>query len=168
MDRLNPESVRLDSDDYTLRPVTAQDAEGLQRDCWTDWPIEIVTEVLERVERLAGQRRGLGIVAVHGEYVLGYGQLTVWPRIGEISDLIVAPGYRSQGIGSKMIAALIDKARAWNLPVVEIGAALSNPRALALYRRLGFVEQRRIDLDLGNGPEAVIYLIKTLQGQEPR
>ena len=42
--------------------------------------------------------------------------------------------------------------------LVEIGVALSNPRAMALYQRLGFVEDRVINLDLGSGAEPVMYL----------
>jgi ribosomal protein S18 acetylase RimI-like enzyme len=49
---------------------------------------------------------------------------------------------------------------------LEIGAALSNPRALGLYRRLGFVDGRILDLDLGNGPEPVMYLYKPVPSQD--
>ena len=41
---------------------------------------------------------------------------------------------------------------------IEIGAAVANPRAVALYRRLGFRDERQLFLNLGNGNEPVIYL----------
>jgi ribosomal protein S18 acetylase RimI-like enzyme len=58
---------------------------------------------------------------------------------------------------------LLDIACQHGLREVEIGAADSNPRALALYRRLGFRDSRRVLLELGSGPELVLYLSKTLE-----
>ena len=48
--------------------------------------------------------------------------------------------------------------------VLEIGVALSNHRALDLYRRLGFHDHHTIQIDLGIGPEPVLYLEKSLLG----
>jgi ribosomal protein S18 acetylase RimI-like enzyme len=143
---------------YRLRQVTLNDAAQLQESCWPNWSIEAVRDLLQRVEGISRRNRGLGIVAYNEADILGYGQLTVWPRTTEISDLIVTPGYRSHGIGTAIILHLIDKVRAWHLPQVEIGVALNNPRALALYQRLGFQEDRIINLDLGHGVEPVMYL----------
>lgn len=143
---------------YELRRATAADAEALQRSCWTEWPVDVVREVLARVDLLDRQRRGQGIVAAHGEQVLGFGQLSLWPRVAEISDLIVAPAYRGRGIGTAIIRYLVHLARTWRVSGVEIGAMESNTRALALYRRLGFQDGRTIQLETGYGPETVIYL----------
>src|SRR5258708_23833445 len=123
---------------FHLRPAAANDCVSLQKACWPDRSIEAVEELLQRAEGLARRRRGLGIVAVADTYSLGYAQLTLWPRTGEISDLIVAQDWRNQGLGTAMIEYLIEKARAWPMPQVELGVALNNPRAVALYRRLGF------------------------------
>jgi ribosomal protein S18 acetylase RimI-like enzyme len=156
--------------DFQLRPVTSKDAETLQQSCWPNWSFEAVQTLLQRVEGIERRKRGIGIVAFDAEKILGYGQLTLWPRTAEISDLIVAPTYRSQGIGSAIINDLIGKARAWCLPQVEIGVALANPRAMALYQRLGFRQDRIINLDLGSGPEPVMYLIMPLDNldRQPR
>lgn len=144
--------------EFEVRLASPRDAGQLQQNCWMNWPLEVVSEALERVELLAQQGRGLAVVACQKERILGYGQMTIWPRAAEISDLIVAPPYRDNGIGTAIVGYLVNKVRAWRLPRVEIGAALSNPRALALYRRLGFKDDRSVELDLGNGPEAVLYL----------
>jgi ribosomal protein S18 acetylase RimI-like enzyme len=144
--------------EFEVRRVSPRDAAQLQQSCWVNWPLEVVSEALTRVDLLAQQGRGLAVVACQGQRILGYGQMTIWPRAVEISDLIVAPPYRDNGIGTAIITYLVNKVRAWHLPRVEIGAALSNPRALALYRRLGFKDHRTIELDLGNGLETVLYL----------
>ena len=143
---------------YQLRQVTLHDAAELQKSCWPSSSIESITELLQRVEGITKRNRGFGIVAYNETSLLGYGQLTIWPRTTEISDLIVTPNCRSRGIGTAIILHLIDKVRSWHLPQVEIGVALNNPRALALYQKLGFEEDRIINLDLGHGPEPVMYL----------
>lgn len=149
---------------YSIRQVSVKDADRLHQTCWPHWSVDSIAELLLRVEKLTQQGRGYGIIALNAEVgILGYGQLTVWPRTTEISDLIVAPAYRNQGIGTAIICALIEKVYAWGLSQVEIGAALSNPRALLLYRRLGFQEDRTIGLDLGDGYEPVMYLTRQLE-----
>ncbi|MCC7445947.1 MAG: GNAT family N-acetyltransferase [Anaerolineae bacterium] len=153
---------------YQLRPVSPRDAEALQETCWQNWSIEAVKDLLERVEGISKRSRGLGIVAYNDHTLLGYGQLTIWPRTTEISDLIVSAPYRSNGIGTAIICHLINKVRAWHLPQVEIGVAMSNPRAHELYLRLGFQQDRIINLDLGSGPEPVVYLTMNLESYKGR
>jgi ribosomal protein S18 acetylase RimI-like enzyme len=103
--------------------------------------------------------RAWAYTAAESGRAVGFGQLSRWGTRGEICNLIVSEAWRGQGIGSAMIRRLIGVARENSLADVEIGAALSNPRALALYRRLGFADDRRVMLDLGKGAEPVIYLL---------
>ncbi|HRE46168.1 MAG TPA: GNAT family N-acetyltransferase [Aggregatilineales bacterium] len=142
----------------SLRPATPGDAEALQERCWSSWSIHKVGEMLQRVARFSGRGRGYAVAACVDGHVVGYGQLLGWARVAEISDLIVAEAYRRQGIGTAMIRHLLAIAQEWDEVIIEIGAVLHNSGALALYRRLGFVDDRLIDLDLGQGAEPVIYL----------
>src|SRR5258707_5796416 len=88
---------------YSVRRVSIQDAEELHRACWPNWSEDTIVELLTRVERLMQQGRGFGVVAFNADSgILGYGQLTVWPRTTEISDLIVVPTHRGRGIGTDM------------------------------------------------------------------
>ena len=84
------------------------------------------------------------------------------------SDLVVNARFRGQGIGTAIIQFLTEAAHDLNATMVEIGVALSNTRALALYRRLGFRDRRTIQVDLGQGPEPVLYLEKELSPQRGR
>jgi ribosomal protein S18 acetylase RimI-like enzyme len=148
---------------YTfIRPVQRADADQLQQTCWPDRALDGITDLLARAEKLAQTRRGLGMVAIRDGIACAYGMLTLWPRTAEISDLIVAASCRGQGIGSQIITSLTETARYLNVSVLEIGVALSNPRALSLYRRLGFADHHTIKLDLGHGLESVLYLYKPL------
>jgi len=145
-----------------IRPVRLTDVEELHRVCWQDRSQSAVHRLIARTQQFAVQGRGLGVVvmtAPGSDKLLGYGQLTAWPRCGEISDLYVDDRYRSRGIGTAMIQYLVRTSRQMLLPAVEIGVALSNPRALALYRRLGFTDDRTVQVDLGSGTESVRYLM---------
>ncbi len=145
-----------------VRPVQPADAEAVRQMCWPDRSEEQIKLLIERARHLADNQRGLGVVGVCDEVVCAFGLLTRWPRVAEISDLFVNNAYRSRGIGTMIIQHLTEAARTLNIDNLEIGVALSNPRALALYRRLGFIDGRIIQLELGNGPEPVLYLYKTL------
>lgn len=148
-----------------IRPVQVTDSAALWRVCWTDRSHEQVVELLRRAERLAFNRRGIGAVALHNNAPCGYGMLTLWPRAAEISDLIVADNLRDRGIGSQIIGYLTRAAAKLDVTIIEIGATYTNQRAITLYRRLGFLDSRTIHLNLGNGPEPVLYLAKSLERQ---
>lgn len=154
-----------DATTYGLRPLTLGDWVDLRVHCWPNASVEALSYFVSDIVEKMGQERVHGLVATVdrlGQLPIAYGQLTRWPNTAEISDLIVAPEWRGQGIGSALIGQLTEVARVWQLPKVEIGAALRNGRAMALYQRLGFSEARRLELDLGDGAEMVIYLEKTL------
>lgn len=150
-----------------IRPAHPDDASALVASLWPDRSLAYVREFLERARQRMVEGRGQAIVVTAETGLCGFGLLTLWPRAAEISDLIVAPAFRDQGIGTAIIASLTEAARSLNATMVEIGAALWNVRALRLYRRLGFRDYRSIYLDLGHGPEIVIFLIKHVQPTSP-
>ena len=91
--------------------------------------------------------------------LIANGQLLIYPHGAEYANLAVIPARQGQGIGTAMIAALDETARVNGLTEVEIGVDVENGRALALYERLGFVEDRRIRLV---GGETAVVLCKML------
>lgn len=151
--------------DLYLRPIEFSDAPAVQRALWSDISLRDAEIRLRSLGEQSGRRRAWGVVAALDGTIIGFGQLSRWGWRGEICNLIVKEDSRSQGIGTALIHHLIEIARINNLRDVEIGGALSNPRALALYRRLGFQEERRLYLELGRGPEPVVYLVMPLQEQ---
>lgn len=144
----------------TIRAVRAVDCYALHQRCWPQRPLTDVQHQIQRVLDNTRQGRGGGVVAIlpDDQQPIAYGQLTLWRHLSEISDLIVAEAWRRQGVGTAIIQHLVAQAARTTLPIVEIGAAEDNPGALRLYRRLGFREARRLELDLGRGPQMVIYL----------
>ncbi|MEO0564936.1 MAG: GNAT family N-acetyltransferase [Chloroflexota bacterium] len=143
-----------------IRPAKLDDLEALMDCCWTDRRRDVGLWLLERAIRNRRDGRGAGVVVLgSAAQPIGYGQLTLWPRCAEISDLVIAPPYRDQGYGTALVQHLMAEAVRLKASCVEIGAAVSNPRATALYHRLGFVDNRTIQMNLG-GPsrEPVVYM----------
>lgn len=152
-----------------VRPVRLTDAETLYRRCWPHRPFAGVYNLISRMTRIAKDERGLGLVVLDdaGE-VQGYGQMAMWPTCAEISDLIISESYRSHGFGTALIQHLTREAARLKAPAVEIGAALSNPRAAMLYRRIGFEDSHTLMLNLGQGKEEVLFLRLELNGRNIR
>lgn len=142
-----------------IRPVLAADSDALHRLGWPERSRASVDQLIARVQQYARDGRGLGVVVVDDrDAVRGYGQLLMWPRTAEISDLFVAAPERGRGLGTAIIQYLTRSARDMNAPQVEIGAALSNPGALRLYRRLGFADSHQVELTLDGIRQKVQYL----------
>lgn len=78
--------------------------------------------------------------------IVGSGQLILYPHSAELAELATTAVYRSRGIGSAVITILTQIARYVGLTAVEISVTASNTRALALYRRLGFLVDRHSQL----------------------
>ena len=91
--------------------------------------------------------------------IVASGQLILYPHGAELANLAVILARRGEGIGSAVIEALMAVARRLNLDSLEIGVTADNDHALALYQRLGFIEDRRLETA---HDEPAIILHKTL------
>jgi ribosomal protein S18 acetylase RimI-like enzyme len=142
-----------------IRPVRLSDAESLFTNCWPSRSFRSVYDLVLAAQRAAADAQGLGVVVEGADHNLqAYGQFMVWPTSAEINDLIVAAPYRGQGLGTAIIQYLVAAARKLKIRRIEIGAAVSNPRAVTLYRRLGFEDSHTLLLNLGSGKEQVLFL----------
>lgn len=72
--------------------------------------------------------------------------------------------YRSQNVGSQLIAQLVAWARSKDLRRVELAVFGNNQKAISLYRRLGFVEEGRKDgaIRIGSKYEDSIQMVLQL------
>ena len=62
--------------------------------------------------------------------------------IGEIA-MMVAADWRGRGVGTALVAAAIERARARDLHKLTLSVFPHNEAAIALYRKFGFVEEGR-------------------------
>lgn len=85
----------------------------------------------------------IGAVAAHGdlEGFGSYGTFRAWPAYKYTVEhsLYVAPGYRGQGIGRMLLAALIDQAGRQGYHVLIGGIDSENMASKGLHRRFGFI-----------------------------
>jgi GNAT superfamily N-acetyltransferase len=103
---------------------------------------ERLSRLLEAV--VAGADRGFVLLARADERIVGvayaatilsaeHSGLVAW-----LEELYVAPDYRSRGIGSALVTALVECAHEAGVVAVDLEVDASHRRAESLYRRLGF------------------------------
>ena len=135
---------------------------------------------------LAEQNQGRRevLLADTGEAIIAYGSLA-WVSqnpsfrsagIPEIQDLVVAEDYRNAGLGTRMIRALEERARAAGHSRVGIGVGLYRDYGAAqrLYSKLGYildgggVSYKNAGVEPGSlvkvDDDLVIWMVKLLQG----
>jgi RimJ/RimL family protein N-acetyltransferase len=139
--------------EVTVRPQTEHDVEG-------------VLDVLEAVaaegrwigaeppfdRRARGERirsetssgAHAGFVAVDGERVVGSIGLHLAPYGVVELGMALLDGYRGQGLGTRLLQAGLDWARAAGAHKMALQVWPHNEGAIALYKKLGFVEEGRL------------------------
>jgi predicted GNAT family N-acyltransferase len=78
------------------------------------------------------------VVAWLGDQVVGTARLVVEGQVGRIGRMAVLREYRGQGVGGRLLAALMKLARSEGLVAVYVHAQLT---AVDFYRRAGFVTE---------------------------
>src|SRR5215813_627557 len=81
----------------------------------------------------------------HAILTFGY-DLEFNGRQATITDLFIAPAYRSRRLGSKMINVIEGTCRQLGIGALELQVERDNVRAQALYRKLGFRTHDRIPM----------------------
>lgn len=101
-------------------------------------------------------RYAVAIVACEPEkkvlgFIMGYAS----GKAGAVYTLDVHPGYRRQGIGSKLLFALEGKLSLLGAEAIRLEAALDKPGAVELYRKAGYQERELVRNYYGRGNHAV-------------
>ncbi len=143
--------------DYIVRPATPADAEGIlnHHKLIADEPnngvsfnssdevIWTIEEEQDVIQRYTEQDDRLFLVAEAQEKIIGVSDCHVVGGRGYAGTfslgVSVHKAWRGRGVGTAMIVAMIDWCK--NLPQshrLELWVFTNNPRAIALYERLGF------------------------------
>ena len=99
--------------------------------------------------------------------ILGYGVLSIAADEAHVLNLCSAPGQEGQGLGQRMLQALLKIARGHGAQRVFLEVRPSNTRAIALYERSGFNEigrRPRYYPALNHGREDAIVMAMELLG----
>lgn len=86
---------------------------------------------------------GTQVALAHGVIV---GEIRVdptWMGFGDVG-MMVAAGWRGRGVGTALVAAAIEWARAYGLHKLALSVFPHNDAAIGLYRKFGFVEEGRL------------------------
>jgi ribosomal-protein-alanine N-acetyltransferase len=86
----------------------------------------------------------------------------------ELENIVVAPATRRKGLATRLLTALLDRARETNSERVFLEVRESNQAAGAFYARLGFEQSGRRKLYYANPPEdAVLYRLTLSPSPQP-
>lgn len=125
----------------TLRHLDTSDARFLARyaaECGGNTEVSEVRRLEERFRRLVKEPDFLGFIALDGARRIGHVQASIWRTRVEISDVYVEEGYRSRGIGSRLLEAFIAEARARGVSAVQLDTESDNAPMRKVAERLGF------------------------------
>ena len=166
--RLRPDRTRL----RTTRPgITALHGDPDVARQVLQLPYPSLERWRKRMEQDSERRVGL-VASVQGE-VAGYASLEQFERVrrshcGSVG-IAVAKGWHGQGIGSRLLGALLDVADNWmNLRRVELMVYTDNEPAIALYRKHGFeVEGELRDYAVRDGRHVNAYAMARVARRRP-
>lgn len=115
-----------------MRPAHVAQIAALEKICFSDpWSVRSIATELENP-------LSLWLVALDGEEVAAYiGSQSVLDE-ADMMNLAVAPMYRRQGVGERLVLALVDRLRSRGVCRLSLEVRDSNAPALALYTKLGF------------------------------
>ena len=130
--------------------VAAIEKECFGRDAWSEKSVSG-----ELTNALA-----LWLVAVEGETVAGYvGSQTVCNET-DMMNVAVTADFRRQGIGEKLVTALVEELKAIESHSLTLEVRASNTPAQAMYEKLGFAEIGRRPRYYQNPKEDALILRK--------
>ena len=101
---------------------------------------DVITGNDLEIDNAAGD--AIQFFAVDGERVVGWADIFPgWAHAVRHCGTLgmgVHPGYRGQGLGTRLLRACIDKAWRKGITRIELEARSDNRRAIALYEKVGF------------------------------
>jgi ribosomal protein S18 acetylase RimI-like enzyme len=124
-------------------------------------PLESVMKF--QTEHIA--RNGAIYYAVNGDKVVGWCDAFPFESLRfkhrASLGMGIIPEYRGQGIGTKLVHAVIDHCRKMGLEKIDLEVYTTNTAAVALYKKLGFVEEglKRKNRKLEDGTYFDIHLM---------
>ena len=109
----------------------------------------------------------LVLVAERDDHVIGFCSALTQARDGagdaEITAIYVEPGHWREGVGAALLSAALQELRCAGQTAVTLWMFAANDRALAFYRRFGFLADGAQAVDAASG-QAEVRLRATLPG----
>ena len=115
---------------YYLRSVMSIEHQVYPR----PWTLGVFHAELDAVR--TGDRHYV-VARIDGD-VVGYGGLLLVPGEAHVTNIAVDPAWHRQGVGSRLLAALVREAIARECSAISLEVRVSNRAAQELYQRFGF------------------------------
>ncbi len=128
----------------TIEPLNPED----YRKCANIWNMKSQPLADKWLDEIKSGNRLVFVYKINGEFI-GEGALvldtgdpdyTIPNRRVYVSRMIVKKEYRNRGIGTEILAFLIEKAKEMSFEEMTIGVDKDNVNALRIYRKCGFTE----------------------------
>jgi len=135
-----------------VREATNKDADGiikvlrstkLGEETWNENEIFVI----ENLQKRLNDKQFMVLVAEFNSSIVGFIDYAVFPSFWEcqkqglIINLFVHPTYQSKGIGSKLLKAIIKRAKAENIVELHVSTEWRNAKARKLYGKYGFTDE---------------------------
>jgi GNAT superfamily N-acetyltransferase len=117
-----------------------------------DFDARVIRPALSRL--LRDRSLGRSWVVDAGDSLAGYAILTYNYDLefggieGIITEFFIAPNYRREGLGARMIATLREFCRSTHIGTIELQVSRGNRRARSFYQALGFEPSDRIVMSI--------------------
>lgn len=143
--------------------AVANTHDDMERHCRSSYGEAIQAEEIADPQRLT-------LLCVENERLIAFAQLR-WGAApacvaaqspGEIQRLYVASGWHGRGVAQDLMLACFDAMQARGSSAAWLGVWERNPRAIAFYRKSGFVEVGEHVFALGGDPQRDIVMMRTL------
>jgi len=120
----------------------------------------------ERIARYLGDADAVVLTARVRGGLAGFAIMQFGDERAHLVLLAVAPPYRRQRIGARMVAWLVASARVAGVVSVHVELRAGNHAAARLYRTAGFAQTLRVD-GYYRGREAAVRMLLLLRPQIP-
>jgi GNAT superfamily N-acetyltransferase len=107
-------------------------------------PMHLTTDSMRSVDDLYDVDLARSVVAYDRSGPVGMALLSRRGDRGWVSGVGVLPAWRRLGIGQRLVASVLERAREAGVRQVALEVIAQNSRARALYAALGFVERREL------------------------
>jgi L-amino acid N-acyltransferase YncA len=122
-----------------IRPARPEDHEAFTR----LFPELRVDDPTPSFEKWCAELVPTTLVAEEHGVVIGYAWFQAFAEEGLVRNIVVAPSHQGRAIGRSLLLDVAERLRALGLRRWALNVKPDNAPALALYRRLGFVETYR-------------------------
>lgn len=156
--------------DFEIRPWSEQEYQSAAAVITAAYRNHVDADINDQYRTLSGSLRflnnivrfpGCGVFEQQSSYLVFHKKTRtliglilcsqVRPDVGHITQVCVLPEFRSAGLGETLLMATANALRQRNFRSISLTVTEANARAIALYKRIGFVSSRVFDAFVWEG-----------------